>query len=178
MTITFKKCISEKNHLTREFEGSGASHTGTLRGEASVTDPVIQIPGTATILDYNYLEIPAFNRKYFINDTPSLVNGMWVIQAHVDVIGTYLEEILQCDAMTSDKESGGNLYIDHGNLFVDDRTITCQMPFTKYTHTPFHVETLNGKEVCGLNPAAWTNVLIVAGPGPSSEPEPEPTPSE
>lgn len=179
MTITLKKCTSEKNHLTRIFEtgeGSTATHTGTLRGSASLTDPVIQIPATESIAEFNYIEIPSFERKYFITDLPVLVNGMWEIHAHVDAIGTWLTEILDCEALADDRETNPNLYVDHGNIFSDDRTIYSVQRLKGIKHTPYATDQKDGeghdtgKGYAYIDPDRWVKILIVAGPGAPPEP--------
>ena len=163
MTITLKKCTSEKNHLTRIFEsgeGSSATHTGTLRGSASLTDPVIQIPATSDIAEFNYMEIPAFGRNYFITDLPVLVNGMWEIHAHVDVIGTWLEDIKDCEALIDEREKNPDYYMEDGNAFTDERNI---IQHKKFKNPDGYYKDDDGNGTFRTD--TWEYVLIATGPG-------------
>lgn len=172
MTITLKQCTSEKNHLTRQFTETTSEHTGTLRGSASLTDPVIQIPGTADIATYNYVEIPAFGRKYFITDAPVLVNGMWELHLHVDAIGSWLDEIKAAPALTGAVEDYPNYYLDGGEIPMESRMIE-EVHFFKEKNPgdSYYADPDDGGK-CGFNYDGWQYILITQGPGTTIAPTP------
>ena len=164
MTITLKKCLSEKNHLTRVFDDTeGATLTmsdGALRDMSSIMDPVIRVPGTSDIAGFNYMEIPAFGRKYFITDSPVLVTGMWEIHAHVDVIGTWLTQIKECKAYVVRRKQANNKYLTDNQLQLENRELNqilrfekAEGPLQKDGYSEFPDDT-------------WTYCLITQGPGP------------
>lgn len=173
MTITLKQCTSEKNHLEREFTATTADHTGTLRGSASLSDPVIQIPATADIAGYNYAEIPTFGRKYFITDTPVLVNGMWELHLHVDAIGTWLNEIKACPVMLDEGEQAPDYYMNDGHVMMEDRTIE-QVLFFHGNTDPDEGDDYYVDEdgYCCFDPNGWQYILITQGPGTTIAPTP------
>lgn len=179
MQLNFKKCLSDTNVINKEFatgEGSSISKTGTLRDPCSITDPVILVEQSdASLCDFNYLEIPAFSRSYYITSIKTTTASTWEITAHVDVLETYKTDILEAPGIVERREYNPNYLVDQGLIQSDDRTITAVMPFTKIEHEPFHTVSKGGQSVACIDPDAWTYVLIVAGPGPvTPDPEPEP----
>lgn len=178
MKIKFRRCTSEKHHLTREFTGLDTEVTGVLRDQASVMDPIVQIETTQAIAQYNYFEIEAFGRKYFITDTPVLVNGMWEIKGHVDVIGTWLDEIKAAPVMTKEREAAPDYYINDDSVIMDDRNIVQVLFFDGDTRDERHDDDLvepgdywvDNEGHCCFNPNGWQYILVTQGPGTTINP--------
>ena len=86
---------------------------GHLKGETSITDPIITIDLENPSL-YNYAYIQAFKRYYFINDIKSIRNNLWELSIHVDVLMTYKNEIGNCTAIIdTTEETGLNNYLSN-----------------------------------------------------------------
>ena len=70
---------------------------------------------------YNYMYIGAFQRYYFINDIVSIHNKLWEIQARVDVLYTYMADILNAKCIVDKVEdvNKSNVYINDGSFVMD-----------------------------------------------------------
>lgn len=114
--INFYVNNSENERITKDLT-SVTSMTGNLRDECSVTDPVIVIEGDlSSLVGVNYMYIPTFNRYYYINDMRSIRKNFIEINAHVDVLMSFAEGILDNTAIVKKQENAWNLYLNDGSL--------------------------------------------------------------
>lgn len=90
--------------------------SGTLRDETSVIDPeiIIELP-EHTIPSFNYAWIPAFSRRYFVNDVKSFRNQLWRVIMHVDVLDSYASQIREQRAVIARNQ------FDYNDFLIDDR---------------------------------------------------------
>ena len=134
------KTLSERSALTKIFESGTINLEGTLLNNTSIINPSIRIHRAADdISQYNYMYIPDFHRKYFINDITALNADTCIVQAHVDVLGTYENFIRPLDAVIARQENKYNLYLDDNLFKIDSRTIIQTVQFDKggyFTQTP------------------------------------------
>lgn len=137
ITITLRKCTSENNRLTKSFEGDqehpvDKAYEGVLREAADVLSPKIKIETTDDLSTYNYVEIPAFNRKYFAR-VQCLQQGLWEIDCEVDVLSTYAAYIKSCYAVVKRTAKKGkiNYYMNDGIFFTEQRQIVTYHAFKK-----------------------------------------------
>lgn len=86
--------------------------SGTLRESTDLVDPEINIEYNGVLTDCNYMYIAQFNRYYFITKIESVVNGVWRIYAHCDVLKTYANAILNTEAVVARSESKYNLFLN------------------------------------------------------------------
>ena len=122
MTINFGVCNSDKRALTKSI-GGGPSMSGTLRNETSVVNPTILVQGSVeTLSGCNYMEIPAFHRKYFITDVTSVSDDLCMVSGHCDVLATYASGIRSNQAILGRSASNWNLYINDGSFKVTNKT--------------------------------------------------------
>ena len=131
MTITFHKNLSERNVIQKTLDNSSLELEGTLRQQTSVTNPVITIAGTSSILAYNYCHIPDFGRYYFITDIESVRNGVWNISLKCDVLMSFASDILSSYAIidsTSVQDTTNYLPDDIYKSLVKDKTDILQFP--------------------------------------------------
>lgn len=106
---------SERKALTKSIT-TLETLTGSLRNQSSIIDPVIEVTGIApsTVTSCNYAHIPEFGRYYFVKNIISIRTNVWVIQCHVDVLGTYATQIKAQTAVVRRQEKSWNLYLDDG----------------------------------------------------------------
>ena len=96
--------------LVRQIEGN-------LKNQTSLIDPVIMIEGSADVMTgFNYMYIPDFKRFYFVNNVVNLRTNLFQINAHVDVLSTYKNEIRGNRAIVRKQEKAWNLYLDDGTF--------------------------------------------------------------
>lgn len=109
---------SEKNRVNKSLT-TLATLSGTLKAETSIIDPIILVEGNlASFVTCNYMSIPTFSRKYFINNIRSIRNGIFEISAHVDVISSFSTQILANKAIIRRQENNWNLYLNDGSFRV------------------------------------------------------------
>lgn len=63
------------------------------------------------IFTFNYVDIPGFNRKYFIDSISIVANNLYRIQLSVDVLETYKADILTSQSKFNRKIKSGD-YMD------------------------------------------------------------------
>lgn len=116
--IVLMRNNSEKNRLTKDTE-TIMTVSGVLKEKTSIIDPVIKIE--CDILDVvgcNYLSIPIFGRKYFVNDIRSIRNRLFEFSCHVDVLSTYADAIRENTGIIKRQENEWNLYLNDGTIKV------------------------------------------------------------
>lgn len=97
---------------------------GTIKAPTSATNIVIEIEKTNPVkFEYNYMYISEFNRYYFIDDITNVSANRWIITASVDVLFSFLSDILATTAIIdkSENENNSNLYLDDGSFIMDTR---------------------------------------------------------
>ena len=131
MTFTLMKNTSEREALTKSLT-TLETLTGALRNQSSIIDPVIEVTGIApaTVTSCNYAYIPEFGRYYFVKNIISIRTNVWVIQCHVDVLGTYATQIKAQTAVVRRQENSWNLYLDDGifKTYQNPKIITKAFP--------------------------------------------------
>lgn len=110
---------SENNKINKDVTNI-STVTGTLRGECSIVDPVLEVIGNITYFSgYNYLEIPSFKRKYFIKNITSVRTGLVSIECHCDVLSSFASAILANYGIVKKSAGTWNLYLNDGSLKVN-----------------------------------------------------------
>ena len=131
MTFTLMVNNSEREALTKSLT-TLETLTGSLRNQSSIIDPVIEVTGivSATVTSCNYAYIPEFGRYYFVKNIISIRANVWVIQCHVDVLGTYATQIKAQTAVVRRQENLWNLYLDDGifKTYQNPKIITKAFP--------------------------------------------------
>ena len=130
--ITFYTCNAERNRLNKNsFLTNSYNCTGLLKDNTSVIDPIIRIEkNLIDVVQFNYMYIQSFNRYYFITDIISLSNYICEVQAHVDVLSSFREEIILNEAIISKSENNWNLYLNDGSfkVYADSMVLTKAFP--------------------------------------------------
>lgn len=118
--ITIQRNNSEANRLHKTVT-TLASLQGYLREGTSIIDPVILVEASIeTLAGCNYLAVPKFKRKYFINNVVSVSTSLVEIHCHVDVLSSFETEIKANKAILS-KAEDSNAY----SLYLNDNSLHC-----------------------------------------------------
>lgn len=122
MEIKLYKTTSPRKKLVKELS-DGITLTGTLRGQASVMSPSLQIQDIV-VFGYNYCYIPDFGRYYYINDINALRANLFELSLGIDVLMTYASEIRGNYAIVDKVENFGEAfnYINDGSWINTNRT--------------------------------------------------------
>lgn len=122
---------SENNSFTKDITLIG-SLSGTLKAETSIIDPVFIIQAEmGACVGCNYIDIPSFGRKYFVNNIRSIRTGIVEFQCHVDVLSSFKDQILSNKAIIKKQENKNNLYLDDGSLKVYSKPLSAGGIVTK-----------------------------------------------
>ena len=134
-TCNLYKTKSDKTALTKTMESGSKSYSGTLINDSNIINPSILIKvGADEIATFNYMDISAFGRKYFITDITALTETTCLVSGHVDVLSTYASEIRALKGVIARQENKWNLYLDDNLFKVDSRTIIQTLNFSKGGH--------------------------------------------
>lgn len=88
-----------------------------LKGQCSIINPTIIFKADGFLPNFNYLEIPDFNRKYFITDM--VYDGNVVeVSCHCDVLSSFFHEIRNNVYLIERQEFKYNSYIVDNELLT------------------------------------------------------------
>lgn len=125
MQIDLFTCTAERNRVNKsDFLTNRFTMSGTIKDPTSTMNIIIEIEKTNPVIyGYNYMYIDEFNRYYFIDDIKSLGLKRWEITASVDVLYSFMSDILNTTAIIdkTENEITGNLYLDDGSFVMDSR---------------------------------------------------------
>lgn len=130
ITIKLRKCQSEPNRLTKTFATGDLELQGNFKEQEDLLKPVIQVETSTDLSEYNYCEITAFGRKYFMTVKADYYN-IWTLTCNVDVLSTYATEIKACDAIVKRSQNKINFYINDGVFFTEQRQVITYQTFKK-----------------------------------------------
>ena len=105
--------FNKKPNSTALPTGSGSRYECVMKTVSSLLSPVIDIADTkqtGTIPMFNYAYIADFDRYYFIDDV-SWTQGIWSISMHVDVLGSFKDDIMNSRQYVLRSASSSNGYI-------------------------------------------------------------------
>ena len=115
---------SETTALDKKMETGNTSLEGTLINNSNVINPSILCHVSAeTVAGYNYMDIPSFNRKYFITEITALTHDTCMVSGHVDVLSTYKNAIRENTAIVGRSETKYNMYMDDNTIKTDAQTV-------------------------------------------------------
>lgn len=125
MQIDLFTCKAERNRVNKsDYISNRFTLQGNIKSSTSVTNIVIEIvKSNPVIYEYNYMYIGEFNRYYFIDDITNVSANRWIITASVDVLFSFMNDILETHAIIEkvENEITANLYLDDGSFVMDSR---------------------------------------------------------
>ena len=92
ITVNFWSFTKKVNSTKQPTGTAGLSASCYLKDATSIIKPVIELKSSDTPIGYNYAQISAFNRYYFIDDI-TWNAGVWEVSMHCDVMATYKNTI-------------------------------------------------------------------------------------
>lgn len=111
-TVTLYNNNSPVEKIGKNLSGGHDIEDVVLKRDTSILKPVLLIASTQNILQFNYLYISEFGRYYFIDDIRSVHDNLWEISAHVDVLETYKDQILNNSAVINRQQVRFNTYLN------------------------------------------------------------------
>lgn len=97
--------------------------SGALRERCSLVSPVLTIE-YPKVPDFNYVYIEAFGRYYFVTGVVSVRHNLWEISLECDVLMTYKDKLLECEAFIDRNENTFNpLIVDRRKVIEQGQNI-------------------------------------------------------
>lgn len=147
LSVTFQKCTSPVNKLTKSFASGTESFNVVLKENTDIFKPTFVIQTSANLWLYNYIDASSsFGRKYFITDIRSIGNDRYEVDAKTDVLSTWASEIKSNSAVIKRQENVFNLYLDDPEFHVlnYERIQTLQFPANNFNKSLYYVLVVNG----------------------------------
>lgn len=121
MTITIGRCFSDHERLDKTVSNIETVNA-RIKEDTSVVDPtfIINNPGT---VGFNYVDVPAWGRKYFVRDITALTGERLAVSCHVDVLSSFAAGIRAAQAIIDKQEQDdvASKYIDDGSYVMECR---------------------------------------------------------
>ena len=125
MQIDLFTCTAERNRVNKSnYISNRFTMNGSIKTPTSAMNVVIEIEKSNPVkYGYNYMYIAEFGRYYFIDDIKNISNNRWIITASVDVLFSFIDDILATTAIIdkTETENAANLYLDDGSFVMDSR---------------------------------------------------------
>lgn len=110
---------SEKERVNKtSFLTTIGTISGSLRSASSMLNPRIIIE--RTMIDFNYVYIPLFNRYYYVAEVISVATDMWELALSVDVLMSYKTEILTNSGYIERQQTDYNVELVDSEVISDN----------------------------------------------------------
>lgn len=130
LTFNFMINTSDDNYINKSFQGI-MSLAGVVKEPCSIENPVLNIKATGSIINCNYVKIPAFGRSYFVKDIVIKENGHYDVYCEVDVLESFKSIILNNPCIVEATESSGyDDYLPHESFVSTVKHKTDIIKFT------------------------------------------------
>lgn len=138
MTITLYETKDERNKFAKTLLGPLALN-GQLKDDFSLVDFTLLIEGDpAVIQNKNYLHVTTFGRYYFIEEQTIVRNNLVSLRCHEDVLMSWPQSILSCQAIVSRQQKNTNTMINDEKAVLSNRPYVYQLEstgaFTAHEH--------------------------------------------
>ena len=110
MKILFYNTNSSNNTINKVLLNK-TEYEIKLKDNTDIINPMIVLRSDDIIL-FNYAYIPKFNRYYFVEKIELFPNSIYYIHLRCDVLESYKEDILKCDANIIQQKQNVNSYYD------------------------------------------------------------------
>ena len=132
ITMVLRKNLSEANRVIKSFADADVTLEGTFKEQQNLLRPEITIETDTNLSTYNYCEIAAFGRNYFMK--PHVIQThIWMLELEVDVLSTYADGIGNSEALVkrTAKNDKINYYINDGVFYTEQRERVTYTTFKK-----------------------------------------------
>lgn len=102
---------SDSNNTINKTLANETEFNIKLKGDTSITRPVVVLHSNSIIL-FNYVYIPEFNRYYFVDKIELFPNGIYNISLKVDVLESFKNDIKNSRGLISKQTNINNYYND------------------------------------------------------------------
>lgn len=133
--IFLQRTDSEQNEINKQLAIS-TEIAVNLKDNCDIINPTFLISGSVDNLSqYNYIRVPTFNRYYFIKSITQIRHNLYEIHAHVDVLMSFKNEILNNTAILDRAHSVYDDYLQDTNIQMESYKMVQTKKFN-YTFIP------------------------------------------
>lgn len=138
MTITLYHTNDNPKTVDKTLTDASSEQYATLRDAVDILRPVLRIQRTVTLDQYNYVEIPAFGRYYFIESITVDRTGLSELQCVVDPLMSHKAELMTCPAIfdRSANADTSNVDLSDSLIRLEADRLTEYIDFTGGLHYP------------------------------------------
>lgn len=140
LTVKIGNFTNKKNALVKDTVWNRTyADSVTMKGETSLTDPVLIINDTiANLKDCNYIWIGGFQRYYFIENIRSIRSNIVEVTCHVDVLNSFRDEIKEQSAIVEKSAKLFNTLVNDGSIKVYQDRYIMNYGFLNQSFSDFH----------------------------------------
>lgn len=140
LTVKIGNYTNQKNALTKDTTWERTyTDCVTMKGETSLTDPVLIINDTiANLKNCNYVWIGGFHRYYFITNIKSIRSYLIEVTCHVDVLNSFRDEIKEQSAIVEKSAKLFNTLVNDGSIKVYQDRYVMNYGFLNQSFTDFN----------------------------------------
>lgn len=109
MLITLYKLNSDKNTINKDLTDAKTLNIA-MRGDFNFTDFKIKLSRVNYDNSFNYIYFNDLDRYYFVDDTVNLNNKVIELTLNCDVLETFKDDILKCNARVQRNIRNGDFY--------------------------------------------------------------------
>lgn len=149
ITVNFWSFTKKVNSTKQPTGTAGLSASCLLKDATSIITPVIELKATDSPIGYNYAQISAFNRYYFVDDI-TWNAGVWEVSLHCDVLASYKSTI-----------GSTNGYVLRAANYSDGNILDELYPATTDVDTEIAYSTLTSTN--GVAFTGWSNGSYILG---------------
>ena len=143
MEITLYKTTSETNQINKNLTNATILNGSLMQG-ANVINPVIFIEYDNPT-GFNMVNIPDFNRFYFISDYVNRRDNLWELHMSVDVLMSYKSQIKNLNVIVERAENEEDTFIDDGSRITSCKRTQQILNFPTYLNVnPKFIMYVNG----------------------------------
>ena len=147
MILNLYKTLDADNVINKTLLNKLTIQGFFLTSSLNIVNPVIplQVINGSNIYEYNYIELPEFNRFYFVDSIESVNAKIFNLICSCDVLMTYKEAILNSNARVMRSLKTGDYY--NGESLVNVKpTITTHLSNIVLDDTPSLILTTVGNK--------------------------------
>lgn len=119
MNISLYINMSDNTRVNKDLQAV-KTYDCTIRREAHINNPVIEIVSTDDLRGYNYVYIPLYKRYYYATVTAA-PNNTYTFNCKTDVLMSFKSQFLPKQAIVKRSASLYNLYMDDGNFYISSK---------------------------------------------------------
>lgn len=145
MYIDLYNVTSDRRRVNKPLENLITEYVDvTLDEDTSLINPTFILTGLNITQKFNYLYCSQLNRFYFINDVEYCNGGIYKLHCHVDVLMSYINDILSHSAFVERQEHKSSKEFYDSSYPVQAKNTCYEVPVGEVGNSFGYYLTVNG----------------------------------